>query len=182
MFEVKKKYVYPVNNFKKHPGMIRLDMYLPMIYFNYETNKAYQDFLISVPDLSVFITECLVELLTTDTSINPKTFEPSLKDIYISSYPDGDEIKKVIILKLNNKCFVITEIKNNEKSHISSKDFTKDQLLSLVFSCHQLFLSLFETEIRRCKNVKNVHIVEREHEDNENDRENKFDINDYEKI
>jgi len=168
MLEIKKKFVYKINEIENYYGMMRADVYLTMSYFNRSDRVKYNNFMLSPEKISQLLTESIMELLTSEIDIDVDNFNLSLSDIYISAVPcwNGGPTKKFVVLVIENKKILIADSKlvpGDAKSgwgdSIKMKNIEKEKIMSLLFSIHNLVLDLLEDTFNKCKNAQQLSVV-----------------------
>lgn len=189
MKEVTKKFVYDITSMESFYGMIPLDMYVSMVYFNIHNKQDYEGVLIDFQDLTNFLTECLTELFLSETTFNLNDFTPAINDFYISSIPivNKKHPAKAVTIKWQVQKILITEMGGYERQ-FKMKDYGKEKMLNVILSSHKYACSIVSEVIRKCSDCKKVSVVgvdEVKEEINPQSTESnirKFDLNEYEKI
>src|SRR5258706_5152030 len=102
MITIKSRFVYEVNELENFFGMLRLDVYITLMFFN-GSNEEYNNVFLQFYELSQFVTECLVEALTRE-KIYFSDLDVSARDFYISAVPSSlKDTKKILLFKHLNK-------------------------------------------------------------------------------
>jgi hypothetical protein len=190
MLEIKKKFVYVINSLKKFHGMIPLDVYMTLIYFNYnEDDEECKKIFLNTGELLCFLTECISEVLISEINIDPKKFNPELKDFYLSTIPQfqADEFKKILVFKTSDKQIIISEDSIDNHHSLKMKNLSKEQLLSTIFSVQNLVTCIFSDLLKKFTKAKGLKAVDigknKENLDQESEiyeiNENKFDKSNY---
>ncbi len=175
MIQIKNKYVYEISNMENYFGMLPLDIYITLVFFNYN-EKEHKNILFSAAELSIFITECLVEALTRDR-IDFSKINLSAKDLYISGHPSAKgDTKKTLLFKYGDKFIVVTELiffnENGMKTEsLKMKNATKEDLLKLMLSIHQFSLTLMDEVIKKCSSAHKVNVIEMDKKEDIKDAE-----------
>lgn len=185
MQEVTKKYVYQHDQIESYKGLFPLRDYASMSYFNYIGNE---ETYMSLGEISVFLTECLVEVLTRE-NIDLNNFNCSYQDFFITffvcNHPERKEynINKSLYFKYKNKFISISEnnmlIARNEP--LKMKNVEKDKLLTLMLSAHQLSLSLLDEIVKKCNTSKKLKVIEKDNKI-ELEEESRDDDSDFQQI
>lgn len=197
MMEVKKKYVYESDKLNNFYGMMPLDMYVSMIYFNYNKHE-FINTLISIYDLIDFITECFVETLLSEIKFNG---EFQVSDVYLSATPslNSDSVKKTLLIFCSNKKIIVSENKIEGQEGIRMRNQSKESMMTTVLSSHKLAARLVTTIIDRCDSCKKVSVIGIDSQSQEEIQEevkatlgekievhekgdNKFDLRNYQRI
>jgi hypothetical protein len=188
MIKVKQKYVYECDKMKTFSGMIRLDVCITLSYFNHD-DSSFSDFLMSNIELSIFLTECLVELYTRE-KIDLSKIKIAAENFYISAMPSSinEEPRKIMAIKFADKKFIVSEIvfSNEDGRKLDSlkmRNIPKEELLNLMLNSNKLSMLLIDDVVSKCANSKKVALIENEQKENDNDKlNNKFDLSNYDQI
>jgi len=197
MMEVKKKYIYDAEKLNSFYGMIPLDMYVSMVYFNCQQDQ-FENTLLSINDLVDFITECLLEMLVSELKFNS---DLGVLDIYISSIPsiNSDSTRKVALFFCKEKKVIVSEQRLENNDGIKMKNVSKEYMMTSMLSCHKLALKFVQFIIDKCNTCKKVSVIGlnetdeevkekveaetgQEVEVTEEQKRNKFDLRDYQRI
>lgn len=197
MMEVRKKYIYDAEKLNSFYGMMPLDMYVSMVYFNYNKDQ-FKNTLLSITDLVDFTTECLLEILVSELKF---TGEFDVSDLYISAIPsiNSDSSRKVALFFCQGKKIIVSEQRLENNDGIKMKNVTKEYMMTLMLSCHKLALKLVQNIIDKCNNCKKVSVIGMNETDEEvkekiesstgqsvevteEQKRNKFDLRDYQRL
>ena len=189
IIETKNKYVYEIHSLDKFFGMMPLDVYITLVYFNY-SNEEHHNVLLSLGEIAQFVTEFLTEALTRERFDFSK-LDITASDFYISAMPCYKDTRKFMLMKHGDKKILISEMKyfsdsGTPNETLKMKNISKDELLKLVLSVHQVSLTMIDEVIKKCSNAKKLSLVGvDETKDEIKEQEvnvKKYDLKDYEKI